>query len=294
MSRIHEALKRAAEERERHEHRDALAALLPVRNEIAIDMGEKVPAQAPKSELDPASFRFDQIISRCVRTQWKYGPESDTSQWGDNGRAGAEGFRTLRSRLYQISDARPLRRLLISSSQPNEGKTFVAVNLALSIVRQPDRRVLLIDADLRAGSGHKVLGAPNDRGLSDYLKGEADEYQVIQSTSNNKLCFVSVGTPVSNPSELLLSDRMSDFLDRVTPAFDWVILDSPPALAVHDPSRLADLCDGVLFVVRASVTKRESATKALSEFQRNSLLGVVLNRVDKDEMQDSYYGYYGN
>ena len=87
---------------------------------------------------------------------------------------------------------------------------------------------------------------------------------------------------------------MTEFLDRVTPAFDWVILDSPPALAVHDPSRLADLCDGVLFVVRASVTTQESAKKALSEFQRSSVLGVVLNRVEKDEMQGSYYGYYGN
>ena len=195
MSRIHEALKRAAEERERHEHRgDAHVTTLPQRSEIVLNTSETVPACAPKTALDPAIFRFEQIMSRCVRTQWKYGSDSEMSRRGDNGRIGAEGFRTLRSRLYQIADTRPLRRLLISSSQPSEGKTFVAVNLALSIVRQPDRRVLLIDADLRAGSGHKVLGAPNDRGLSDYLRGESDEYGVIQSTLSNKLCFVSVGT----------------------------------------------------------------------------------------------------
>ena len=97
------------------------------------------------------------------------------------------------------------------------------------------------------------------------------------------------GTEVSNPSELLLGDRMKKLLDLVTPVFDWIILDSPPALAVHDASSLADLCDGVLFVVKAGETDYQLAEKASSEFLRKNLLGVVLNGVEKDA---SYGGYY--
>src|SRR5207253_8539272 len=114
-------------------------------------------------------------------------------------------------------------------SVPAEGKTFVAANLAQSIVRQPDRRVLLIDADLRASSLHLALGAPSTPGLTDYLRGEADEFAIIQSGPDKNLCFIPGGNEVSNPSELLLGERMRHLLDVVTPMFDFVILDSPPA-----------------------------------------------------------------
>jgi capsular exopolysaccharide synthesis family protein len=188
---------------------------------------------------------------------------------------------------------RPLRKVLITSTLPGEGKTFVATNLALSIVRQPERRVLLIDADLRAGEGHEVLGASNVLGLSDYLQGTAGEFEVIQKSAGSNLCFISKGSHVPNPSELLLGDRLKTLLDRLTPAFDWVILDSPPILAVHDPSCLADLCDGVLMVVRSGTTSEDGARKAAAEFRDKHLIGVVLNQVDPVEMEDTYGNYYG-
>jgi len=207
----------------------------------------------------------------------------------DNGRIGGERFRTLRSRLYQIAGTRPLKRVLVTSSVPAEGKTTVAANLAHSIMRQTDRRVLLIDADLRVSRMHQLFGAQRSPGLTDYLRGEADECAVIQNGSEGNLCLLPGGTEVSNPSELLLGDRMKKLLDLVTPVFDWIILDSPPALAVHDASSLADLCDGVLFVVKAGETDYQLAEKASSEFLRKNLLGVVLNGVEKDA---SYGGYY--
>ena len=101
-----------------------------------------------------------------------------------------------------------LRRVAVTSSVPAEGKTFVAANLAQSIVRQPDRKVLLIDADLRASRLHHMLGAPRTPGLADYLRGEADEFKVVQKGSDAHLCFIPAGNEVSNPSELLLNDRM--------------------------------------------------------------------------------------
>src|SRR6266851_7444507 len=154
---------------------------------------------------------------------------------------------------------------------------------------QPDRRVLLIDADLRSSRMHQLFGAPSGPGLTDYLRGKAEKDEVIQNGLEGNLCFIPGGSIVSNPSELLLGDRMKKLLDLVTPVFDWIILDSPPALAVHDASILADLCDGVLFVVKAGETDHRLAEKASSEFRKKNLLGVVLNHAEKDA---SYGGYY--
>jgi capsular exopolysaccharide synthesis family protein len=180
-----------------------------------------------------------------------------------------------------MAGTRPLRRILITSSLPGEGKTFVASNLAKSIARQVERRVLLIDADLRAPRLHVALGAPSAPGLTEYLRGNLDDWGVIQRGSQSNLYLISCGEKVSNPSELLLGARMKKLLDCVTPLFDWVILDSPPALPVHDASSLSDMCDGVLFVVGAGGTSYEQAEKACLEFRKKNVLGVVLNRAEK-------------
>ena len=299
MSRIHEALKKAEQEKaanlpvaERH-------AVAPAR--VAEDGDGPVftsnrlvaePVQDSRTIESSAILRFEDLVQRCTHPEWRADSALRISLAGDSGKIVAERFRTLRSRLYQIAGTRPLRRVLITSSLPSEGKTFVATNLVRSIIRQADRRVLLIDADLRAPRLHTALGAPSSPGLSDYLRGESDEYAIIQNSVANNLCFIPCGTKVTNPSELLLSDRMRVLLDCVTPAFDWVILDSPPALPVHDSSSLADLCDGVLFVVRAGETDHEAAKKASMEFREKNLLGVVLNQVEDSEAQGGYY--YGH
>jgi capsular exopolysaccharide synthesis family protein len=296
MSRIHEALRKAAQERAESPIADASAVIVASQGAFGAILNESPaqPARGKRTSQSPIELSFDEISARCIQTKWKPSAELELSRRGENGKIGAEGFRTLRSRLYQISDVRPPRRVLITSSLPAEGKTFVATNLVLSIVRQPERRVLLIDADLRAGGAHTIFGVPNSRGLSDYLRGDSDELGVIQNNSGSNLCFISSGSSVSNPSELLLNGRLKTLLSRVSGAFDWVILDSPPILAVHDPSSLADLCDGVLLVVRAGATSHDSAKKSCSEFRNKNLLGIVLNHVDRGEMQDSYCNYYSN
>jgi capsular exopolysaccharide synthesis family protein len=181
---------------------------------------------------------------------------------------------------------------LVTSSVPAEGKTFVAANLAQSIIRQADRRVLLIDADLRASKLHLSVGAPPTPGLSDYLCGKVDEFAIVQTGPAQNLCFIPGGGEVSNPSELLLGEKMSGLLSRVTPLFDFVILDSPPATPVHDASLLADLCDGVLFIVRAGKTNFELAQKAVAEFKEKRVLGVVLNGADEKSAYSQYYYPY--
>jgi capsular exopolysaccharide synthesis family protein len=300
MSRIHDALKKAAKEKTSQvtvqERTDV--ALVGVNIPGSILTAGQVAERAHSTRPSEAGhfLRFDDLIKWCTHPEWKPNvgfnlfPRTD-----DHKKIGAERFGTLRSRLYQIAAARPLRRVLVTSSLPGEGKTFVATNLAQSIVRQPDKRVLVIDADLRAPRLHIALGAPIGPGLTDYLRGEADEYVVIQHGPAANLCFLPSGRPVSNPSELLSSGRMKKLLDLVTPVFDWVILDSPPALPIHDANILADLCDGALFVVRAGETKYEIAEKGVLEFRGKNLLGVVLNQVDQSEGYEDYsYDAPGN
>ena len=298
MSRIHEALKKAATER------SAQLAGKPV-SELADFVGEDLvegmlPAQTlggvRKALVDagePKSLVFEDLLKTCRRTEWKIDPRFSVFVGESMFPHGAEKFRTLRSRLQQISATRPLKRVLVSSSVPEEGKTFITSNLAQSIIRQENKRVLLIDGDLRASRLHLTLAATVTPGLTEYLRGSADESQVIQVGSQDRLCFIPGGSEVSNPSELLNSDRMKVLLDRLTPMFDWIIIDSPPAIAVHDSSILADMCDGVLFVVRAGKTDFEIAKKAVGQFHEESLLGVVLNLVDKGDIYgEYYYGYH--
>ncbi len=294
MSRIHEALKKAAQERSSRLSSETSLDFVDVATDVSRTI---VPAEDRTSPLladlppkrDSPVLRFEELVKKCTRHHWQLDPRIDVFHGANSNRTGAESFRTLRSRLAQIAGTRQLKSVLVTSSLPQEGKTFVAVNLAQSIARQDRSRVLLIDADLRISRLHQALGAPATPGLTDYLRGEADEIAVIQRGLEGNLCLIPGGSPVANPSELLLGERMKYLLERVTPAFDWLVLDSPPAMPVHDASLLADLCDGVLFVVRAGETDFEVAGKASSEFRNKNLLGVVLNRVEKSE---SYGGYH--
>jgi protein-tyrosine kinase len=295
MSRIHEALKKAALERSEH-----LASIDP---SVVIDPTE-VPRPLASAEAfqsashdlyppqDIAGLRYDELTKRCVGTKWKIDPRMSVYEGQDEANLGAERFRTLRSRLSQIATTRTLRKLVITSTVPAEGKTFVAANLAQSIVRQPERRVLLIDGDLRASRLHLSFGAQKSPGLTDYLRGEADIYSVMQKGEGSNLCLIARGTEASNPSELLSNERMKELLDLVTPLFDWVILDTPPALPVHDASVIADLCDGVLFVVQAGVTDFELAAKASEGFKDHQMVGVVFNRIEHGMGYGGYYYTY--
>jgi protein-tyrosine kinase len=300
MSRIHEALKKAEQERAAVYTGDHGAAPAS-RTGAPAPPPASVPANGAEtfvraSGLPPLSgnyLRFDDLRTHCAHPQWHLDPNVNVFFNSSLSEHGAEQFRTLRSRLYQLRGTQPLRNVLVTSSLQGEGKTFVTCNLAQAIVRQPDRRVLIIDADLRCSRLHIPLGAPSTPGLTDYLRGEADEMTVIQHGQEGNLCFIAGGNEVTNPSELLSNGRLKMLLDRVTPVFDWVILDSPPCLPVADASVLAGLVDGILMVVRAASTPSQTAQRACQELQGRNILGVVLNAMDQTSGDGSYY-YAGN
>ena len=185
---------------------------------------------------------------------------------GDDSARGTEEFRTLRSRLYHLREKMPLKKLLVTSALPKEGKSFTSANLAQVMVRQHGRRVLLIDADLRGPRLHLMLGTTPGPGLSDYLQGRNDEFSIMQRGPMENLFFIPSGTGIEDPAELVGNGRLKMLLQRLEPLFDWIIIDSPPAVPVSDASVLAKACDGVLMVVRSNSTPSDVARKARQEF----------------------------
>jgi capsular exopolysaccharide synthesis family protein len=302
MSRIHEALKRAEQERTVNQtaqksERPAETAVASSVIETALPASTNLPKAVvthPRAAQAEAGavlgpVRFDTLWAQCTRREWKPDPNLVVLENENPFFPGAEQFRTLRSRLYRMRESQPLQTILISSAIPAEGKTMVSTNLAYALVRQRGCHVLLIDADLRSPRVHTLLGAPAAPGLADYLQNTATEFEVTQRSSEEGLCFIPAGNHVTHPSELISSARMKQFLERVRPAFDWIIIDSPPALPVADASVLGGLVDGVLFVVRANSTPSEASQKACKELRDAHILGVVLNNADESTGYNSYY-----
>jgi protein-tyrosine kinase len=302
MSRIHEALKRA--EQERAAAQGGYAESAPVQDsparEPVPDLGAPSGASAgPGTAPAPVNgqgmpsftnpYTFDTLLARCAQTQWRPDPKTMLFFGQDENGRGTEQFRTLRSRLYQMREKISLKKILVTSALPKEGKSFVAANLAQVLVKQHGRRVLLIDADLRVPSLHSVLGTASVPGLGDYLLGETDEFSVMQRGPMENLFFIPGGRTAVQPAELISNGRLKMLMQRVEPLFDWIIVDSPPAVPVSDASQLANFCDGVLMVVRSNSTPYDTAQKARQEFLGKTLVGVVLNGISKS---DSYARYY--
>jgi len=289
MSRIHEALKRAQQERASAQPGTPVSAVeIP-----APPSPPMVEEPAVTSPAPPAgAVSVEDLLARCPLRPWK--PRHDRMLFfnGRKHNLGMEEFRTLRSRLYQIRERQPVQTLLVTSALPGEGKTFTSANLAQAIVRQHERRALLIDADLRRPQLHIELGAPLSPGLSEYLLGETDEFGAIQRSPMSNLFFLPRGKEVPNPSELISNGRLKHLLDRVSHAFDWIIVDSPAAVAISDAAVLAGICDALLLVVQAASTPFDVAQKISREFGDKPIVGVVLNRVEPRQGYSSYYKYY--
>jgi protein-tyrosine kinase len=299
MSRIHDALKRAEQERATSmgTHVEPSLDQPELRNEVSTELPrETMPSMSSASAATmPAmgsGLTYESLLARCPQTEWTPDPRTMLFFGEDETRVGAEEFRTLRTRLYQIREKMPLKRLLVTSALPKEGKSFVAANLAQVLVRQHGRRALVIDADLRNPGMHRHFGAPQTPGLADYLLGECDEFAAIQRGPMENLFFLPAGRVVPSAPELLSNGRLKLFLQRVEPLFDWIILDTSPVIPVSDATLVANSCDGILMVVRSNATPSDLARRAREEFPDKLLLGVVLNGTSSAALARSKY-YYG-
>jgi capsular exopolysaccharide synthesis family protein len=190
-----------------------------------------------------------------------------------------------------MQNKRRLQKLLITSSVCDEGKSVIAVNLALSMARRPNERVLLIEADLRRPTASTLLTPNRLRGISEWSEGKLALEDALYQVSGLPLWLLAAGQPIAEPMPLLESGRFSKMLETVSASFDWVLLDATPMLPMADSASLARLCDGVLVVVREGYTRRKVLTKALDSIEKSKLLGTVLNQASMLNIDyDRYYG----
>ncbi|MGG7058157.1 CpsD/CapB family tyrosine-protein kinase [Clostridium tertium] len=202
----------------------------------------------------------------------------------------AESYRTLRSNIQYSSFDKEYKVIVVTSSEPGEGKTTTAGNLALSMA-QGDKRVILIDCDLRKPSLHKEFRISNLVGLSDVIVGKADLIKAVHKHNNNLVVLTSGKIP-PNPSEMLSSKTMGKLLETLKESFDYIILDTPPVQAVTDSQILSTKADGTILVVRSEKTKKDSVENALNLLKKvnANIIGTVLNGVEAS--RNKYYYYY--
>jgi protein-tyrosine kinase len=277
MSRMQDSRNRPEDQRDFIEAVDAE----PERTNGASTLHQLQPGPAPTE-----SMTRDTVLAGCPRRSWTPDPATMLSFGGSEPAHGTEVFRALRSRLYQLQAKNPLKSLLVASAAPKEGRSFVAANLAQVMALQQECRVLLIDADLRSPRLHFTLGTSLAPGFSEYLLQEVEEFGIMQKGSAENLFFIPSGRAVTGPTELVANGRLKSLIDRVEPLFDWIIIDSPPAVQVSDACLLANYCDGVLMVVRSDSTPFDIVRKARERFREESLVGVVLNVVETSSTPD--------
>lgn len=290
MSRIYEALRRADLERKARLGSD----LHPVEDGNAtVEFAEPAPALA-------------EVTTRSVATRaWK--PVIDSIPCLLERGAAVEQFRGLRSKLTQARQEAAVKTVLVTSGMPSEGKSFVTLNLAVSLAREGVNRVLLIDGDLRRPTLHTILGAPNETGLSEYLSGAVDINAILQNNATDEengnqythifdnLSFIPSGASSEVSSELMANSRLEALLAALAPHYDWILIDSPPVLAVTDAVDMARACDGVLLVAREARTPYQVVQRAQAALRQSRILGVVLNAAKHIQRNGYYYYsyYYG-
>ena len=176
----------------------------------------------------------------------------------------SEQYRVFRTHLYNLSPAKPLKTILITSGQDEEGKTSTAANLAYTLSLDTRKKTILVDADFRKPLVHKFFSIPREPGATNVLLGNATIDKLIEKPALGNLFILPSGASVTNPSELMASSQIKEMIDALSAKFDTVIFDSPPVLHVADASILGSLCDCVLLVVKAEVTQKNMIQDAFN------------------------------
>ena len=205
---------------------------------------------------------------------------------------GAEKFRFLGVRLRQLQQNRALKRILVTSTIPEEGKSTISANLACTLARKRQQRVLLLDGDLRRPSLNRILGLDHLAGLSEYLQSGPGAAEPIYRLEESGFWFLPAGRPPENPLDLMNTTRYNALLERLSEWFDWIVIDTPPVLPLADTSVWSKSADGILLVTREGTTRKRQLQRGLAALDATKLLGVVINSTHSTE-HDNYYQHYG-
>jgi protein-tyrosine kinase len=262
-------------------------------------------AEVPSAELKTMSVVEPEMTPKDTKPSFVTSAVSGSDKFDFNGASPeisraldpfttvGEQFRYLRSRLSLLKKQRDLKVLLVTSSIPEEGKTFISSGLAGVFAQEPGKRVILIDADMRKPKPRFNFGLNgSSAGLSDVLAGKTGYESALLASDNPGLWFMPSGPLPSNPTELLSSPALEELLKTSTQKFDWVIIDSPPVLSLSDATLLASMADGVIMVLRANSTPAKLAEDTINRIGRDRICGVVINRQNQAHASRYYYQYY--
>jgi protein-tyrosine kinase len=304
MSRVHDALRRASQDRLVPSRQSRPDRIQP-RVEEPVGVQAETPSYPPPPPPPlpssvPVHMGSDVEVSRedmetLIHAAHKvpYNPQKDALVVNimQPREAPAEEFRSLRTRLNHLQSSQPLHTLVVTSASPAEGKSFTAANLAISHAQLAGKRVLLADFDFRRPTVNTTFQLPGQLGLTDYLTGKATLGEILFQISDTNLFILPAGGAVPNPLELLNLAQCRTLIDDLRNHFDWVILDSPPLLFAADGNLLSTMCDGTILVVRIGTTTFDSVTRAMQSLCENNVLGVVVNGARRGELY-SKYSYY--
>jgi protein-tyrosine kinase len=240
------------------------------------------------SELDD----IENVIRNARETPYTPLPEALLVNPVKPREAPAEEFRTLRTRLNHLQSLQPLHTLVVTSASPAEGKSFTATNLAVTQSQLADKRVLLADFDFRRPAVDKTFQIDCSPGITDYLQGKARLSDILRRVADSQLYLMTAGESVLNPLELLNLKECKALIQALRDNFDWVILDSPPLLFAADGNLLATMCDGTILVVRIGATTFDSVSRALQSLCENNVLGIVVNGARRGELYSKYTYYH--
>jgi capsular exopolysaccharide synthesis family protein len=205
----------------------------------------------------------------------------------------SEAFRVLRTNIEFSSVDNPIKSLVFTSALPGEGKTTVITNLAVTFALQ-EKHVLLIDGDLRKPKIHRIFKVENDRGLTSFLSVKDDYRFYLKKTDLKNLDIMPCGIIPPNPSELLSSNTMKQFIKQVTNEYDVILIDTPPIGTVTDAALLSTIVDGTILIASSGTVEIDSVVRAkeLLDQVNANIIGVVMNKIDKSNAGKYYYYYY--
>jgi capsular exopolysaccharide synthesis family protein len=241
---------------------------------------ERLPSDEP---LD----LFDQFKSLPISLS----RESRLPCLTDSGSPAAEAFRLLGVRLRHLRRDQPLKKVLITSTIPQEGKSMVAANLACTLALKTQQRTLVLEGDLRRPSLSQMFGLGRNPGISEWLEGGRTLMTSIYHLERPNIWILPAGSAPSNALELLQSGRLSSLMDQLTVLFDWIIIDSPPVLPLADTSVWMRLADGILLTTRQGTTEKRQLQRGLEAVESKKLIGALVNS-SKHAAASDYY-YYG-
>lgn len=268
-----------------------IAAIAGIRQSLDAALSRKAKTEtADQTELPAPEYGVDQF-SQFQTLKVLVPPQSRVVCVTDKDSLAAEKFRFLSVRLRQLQQTRPLKKVLITSTIPQEGKSMVAANVACALARRTQQKTLLIDGDLRRPTVAKLFGLGKIAGIADWLQGECGAAQSIYSLEETGLWLLPAGNVPRNPLELMQAGRLSALMEQLTSWFDWIVIDSPPVLPLADTSIWMRQADGILLVARQGATEKDQLKRGVEAIDQKKLIGAVLNSSISAARSNYYYQY---